>query len=230
MILLELQCFSEEGSSMIDVMTKGGVLMWPILLEAIIGLGIIIERGVILYKSKIPTINFFNEIKENLRQGFIYKAIALCDSLQGPIPLLVKEIIKNFEENKNVIKRESVQQIIDTICVREIPKLERNMVILAIIGYTATLLGLLGTVQGMIMCFMKVQEMGGVVNPSDLAAGIWTALLTTFAGLSVAIPTVICYNYYAHYINRMTNEIEVAANELYNFINLQFSNVLKNEG
>ena len=96
----------------------------------------------------------------------------------------------------------------------EIPRLERYLSALATCANVAPLLGLLGTVQGMIICFAQIQDKKGQVNPSDLAQGISNALITTAAGLTVAIPTLVVYNYFVSRVENMIVEMEISSSEL----------------
>ena len=92
--------------------------------------------------------------------------------------------------------------------------MDKNLRGLAVIGNIAPLLGLLGTVTGMIRAFMKIQRLGGIVDASVLAGGIWEALITTAAGLSVAIPTLVAYHYFEGRIDNIASQIKDVASEL----------------
>ncbi len=96
----------------------------------------------------------------------------------------------------------------------EMPRLERYLNVLATVANISPLIGLLGTVQGMIRCFWQIQSKMGVVNPSDLAEGIGNALITTAGGLLVAIPTLVLYNYFLSRVNNMVHEMEISSSEL----------------
>ena len=99
--------------------------------------------------------------------------------------------------------------------------MEKNLPALATIAHISPLLGLLGTVTGMVRCFQAIQAKAvslHPVSPGDLAGGIWEALLTTVAGLIVAIPTFVAYNYLVNRVNHFILEIEKAATELVNFL------------
>jgi biopolymer transport protein ExbB len=102
-----------------------------------------------------------------------------------------------------------------------VPALERYLGILATVATIAPLLGLLGTVTGLIRAFMVIQMKSGLVNPSDLAGGIWEALITTVAGLAVAIPTYVAYNYYVNRVNSLITEMEKGASRLLQLLSLR---------
>jgi len=103
----------------------------------------------------------------------------------------------------------------------EVPYLEKYLAILVTIATIAPLLGLLGTVTGLIRAFMVIQLKGGLVNPGDLAQGIWEALITTVAGLTIAIPTYIAYNYFVSRVNNFITEMEKSTTRLLDIFSLR---------
>jgi biopolymer transport protein ExbB len=105
--------------------------------------------------------------------------------------------------------------------MHEVPRLEKNLNALATIAHISPLLGLLGTVTGMLRCFQIIQQKATTlnpVNPGDLAGGIWEALITTVAGLIVAIPTYVAYNYLVNQADNLVLDMETAATELINIL------------
>jgi len=110
-----------------------------------------------------------------------------------------------------------IKDSIETTALYEIPTLEKNLHFLSTIAHISPLLGLLGTVTGLVRCFYIIEKKAssfGVVNPSDLAGGIWEALITTVAGLCIAIPAYIAYNYFVNKVNILTLEAERVSLEL----------------
>jgi biopolymer transport protein ExbB len=117
--------------------------------------------------------------------------------------------------------REEIKETMEDVSLFEIPKLERRLNALATIAHVTPLLGLLGTVTGMTGSFHTIQVRSTSLNPvtpGDLAGSIWEALLTTVAGLIVAIPTFVAYNYCVSQVNSHVLEMERAATELLNFL------------
>jgi biopolymer transport protein ExbB len=148
-------------------------------------------------------------IRTALRQNRIQEAVQICDETNAPIARIIKAGILRFNRTK-----EEIREAIEDAGHLELPRLERYMNALATCAQIAPLLGLLGTVQGMIICFATIQNKQGQVNPSDLAQGIANALLTTFAGLMVAIPTLVVYNYLLSRVENMIVEMEISSSEL----------------
>ncbi|MCM8790505.1 MAG: MotA/TolQ/ExbB proton channel family protein [Candidatus Omnitrophica bacterium] len=199
-----------------ELVQKGGPMMYLIIFCSIIAFGIVIERIYHLNKARIDSNKFMDDIINVLKRNKVIEAIEMCNSTPGPIAHIIKAGILKHDRSKAEI-REAVEEAAQL----EIPRLERHMSVLATIAHIAPLLGLVGTVTGMIKSFQIIQQkaMSMVpVNPGDLAAGIWEALLATLAGLSVAIPTYVAYNYLASQIDSLVYDMEKSATDLVNIL------------
>ena len=199
-----------------QVFLAGGPIMWPILLCSIFALAIIIDKIWHLHSVKIDTQEFLNSIKEKIKNQKVDSALKDCQNTKSPIgKILMAGILKHGRP------REEIKEAIEDTALFEIPKLEKNLSALATLAHVSPLLGLLGTVTGMVRCFQSIQiKAAGVnpVSPGDLASGIWEALLTTVAGLVVAIPAFIAYNYLVNRVNSFILEMEKVSTELVNFL------------
>jgi biopolymer transport protein ExbB len=202
--------------SLWNLFLLGGIVMWPILLCSVIGIYIIIERYLVLRKIKANVNQFMLNLKVLLRKNDIRNAIDLCDTVKVPVSRILKQGILRYNRGHEVIR-----EAIENAGSEEIYKLEAGLSILATIAGIAPLLGFLGTVTGIIATFQVIQNAGGVVNPSDLAGGIWEALLTTAFGLFVGIPAYFFYNYFVNKIKRFVFEIESTSNEFLDLIQLE---------
>jgi biopolymer transport protein ExbB len=199
-----------------QVFMAGGPIMWPILLGSIFALAIIIEKYWHLHKIKIDTQEFLRNILDNMKRHQTKEALQVCDNTKSPIAHILKAGILKYDRTRDQIK-----EAIEDASLYEIPKLEKNLSALATIAHVSPLLGLLGTVTGMVRAFQVIQAKATSfhpVSPGDLAGGIWEALITTVAGLIVAIPTFVAYNYLVNRINGFILEMEKAATELVNFL------------
>jgi len=192
-----------------EVIFRGGILMFPIMFCSVVALAITIERFFTLRRAKIDTREFMDTMRTVLRQNRTQEAIEICDETDGPIARITKAGILKHDRSKDEIR-----EAVDDASHLEIPRLERYMSALATCANIAPLLGLLGTVAGMIKAFAEIQDKEGQVNPSDLAEGIGNALVTTAAGLTVAIPTLVIYNFFVSRVENMILEMEVSASEL----------------
>jgi len=193
---------------MFEFLMKGGFLMWPILLCSVISVTIILERLYKLHRARIKIPNILSRVKNFLKEGKADEALKLCESVNDPVAHILAIGIRirkrSIEEQEKMIFRAGS---------RIIRQLEKNLSGLAIIGNITPLLGLLGTVTGMIKAFIKIQELGGRVDASVLAGGIWEALITTAAGLSVAIPTLVAYHYFESKVDNIGARMKDGAGE-----------------
>ncbi|HPP95167.1 MAG TPA: MotA/TolQ/ExbB proton channel family protein [Spirochaetota bacterium] len=184
---------------MLTLFQKGGPVMWPILICSVMALAIFIERFYIIYRANNRIRNSFANIK-------ISKTLTQqCNNS------LASDMSAFLTGEESLHEAEHKLFRFATLFVRD---LELRLNWLAIIGNITPLLGLLGTVTGMIKVFMSIQNMHGQVNPSALAGGIWEALITTAAGLTVAIPSVIAYHYFEDRIDSITGDIKEIINQI----------------
>ncbi len=201
---------------MVEWIQKGGPIMYPIILCSVLALAIVFERIYNLYRAKIDTKKFMEDIANTLRRNKIIEAIELCDKTPGPIPHILKAGIMKHDR-----PRQEIKEAIEDAGLYEVPRLEKNIAVIATISHIAPLLGLLGTVTGMVRCFQTIQEKSTSLNPvspGDLAGGIWEALITTVAGLTVGIPALVAYNYFVNRVNSFVLEMEKAATDLVNLL------------
>jgi len=195
-----------------SLLLKGGWLMWPIVLCSIFSLAIIIERFLYFSKIRINSEEFLSKILNYIKRANFKEAIQVCEEKITPLTHIIKVALLNYDQSKEFIK-----EALEEVSLYEVPKLEKNLNFLATIAHISPLLGLLGTVTGIIKCFYVIQEKSasfGGVNPADLAGGIWEALLTTAFGLLVAIPSFIAYNYFINRVNYSVLEMEKTATEM----------------
>jgi biopolymer transport protein ExbB len=195
--------------SLWNFVIKGGLIIIPIILAGALALGIIIERLISLKNAEIDNEKFIKEIENRLKRRKIKESLELCDKNDKPVPRIVKAGLLKSDRS-----REEIKEAIDDAANHEIPVLEKYLGILATIATISPLLGLLGTVTGLIKAFMVIESQAGLVNPGELAGGIWEALLTTVAGLIVAIPAYLAYNYFVSRVNNIILQMEKSATKL----------------
>ena len=200
---------------MFELFNKGGFLMYPIFFSSLLAIAIFFERMFYLKSIKTSTRKFGNRISDLIRKGNINFAISACRKNISPISQIILAALL-----KHGSSRDEIKEVIEDTARQEVTILERNLPILATIGNIAPLLGLLGTVFGMIKAFQVVSVVG-VGNPEALAGGISEALLTTAFGLSVAIPTIVAYNYLAHRVDRQIKEMESTSVEILELLTIK---------
>jgi biopolymer transport protein ExbB len=191
------------------IFMKGGVLMWPILLCSIIGLTVIIDRYIVLRKAKINIPAFMVRIRGMIKKKDISGAVSHCLEEKSPVANIVRKGLRKYK-----LGHERVKEAIENAGSQEISKLEKGLPVLATVAGIAPLLGFLGTVTGMISAFMTIEDLAGSVNPSDLAGGIWEALITTAFGLIVGIPALAFYNYFLNAVKKLVGDMEAVANDV----------------
>jgi biopolymer transport protein ExbB len=202
--------------SLWQVFLAGGPIMWPILLCSVFAFAITLEKFWYLHKVKIDTQQFLNTILDKMKRHQVKEALEVCEKTLSPISHILKAGILKYDRPKP-----QIVEAIEDASLYEIPRIEKNLNALATIAHISPLLGLLGTVTGMVTCFQTIQAKAvsfHPVSPGDLAGEIWGALLTTVAGLVVAIPTFVAYNYLVSRINHFILEMEKASTELVNFL------------
>lgn len=187
---------------MIDLIVKGGVFMYPIIFCSIVALAVFLERLWVLRRKHIIPDEFIHHVEELVKKRKIPEAVFLC---QGDISSIAKIFLAGL---KNTAKgRWFVKEAIEERGGREATILERNVGILSTIANLTPLLGLLGTVSGMIKTF-KAISVQGIGNPAPLAGGIAEALITTATGLCIAIPTLVCYRFLKDKASALIFEME----------------------
>ncbi len=173
----------------IEFFTKGGIFMYPILLCSITAVAIFIERLWNLRLKHVVPLEFIGNVEQLIRREKIPDAALLCQQNSSSMARILLVGLKNFGR-----KREVIKEYLEEVGRQESASLERFVEGLGTIAGVSTLLGLLGTISGMIQIFSVISSQT-VVNPGSLAGGISEALITTYAGLSVAIPTLVMYKY-----------------------------------
>lgn len=199
-----------------QLLRQAGPLIWPIVLCSVIGLAVAIEKFAYLRRLRIDSRRFLDELLDKLKHHQIKEAVKLCDSADHPVANILKAGVIKYDR-----PRSQIQEAIQDASLYEIPRLEKNLPALAAIAQVAPLLGLLGTVTGMIRYFQAVQhhvQQARVLTVAHVAAGLWEALLLCAAGLLVAIPAQLLYSYFLSRVNALILEIEQASTELVNFL------------
>ena len=196
----------------VTLIKAGGPLMAPIVLCSIFALGIIIEKFSYFLNINSDVSELKKNVFDAIKKNKIKEAIQICDLSRSPVAKILKAGILKFGSS-----REEIKEYMEDMSLFEIPKLESRLAALATIAHITPLLGLLGTVTGMTMSFYTIQARSGAlqaVTSADLAGGIGQALLTTMAGLLVAIVAYVAYNYFIYRIDRFVLEMQRGAIEL----------------
>jgi len=200
---------------MLQILIKGGLLIVPLIFCSILALAIIIEKFITLKIIETRSRRFIDKTRSIINgdeDNKTEKVLALCEMTSSPLSRILKAGIEKKDR-----EREEIREALEDAGSSEIPYLEKHLKILGTIVTVAPLIGLLGTVMGMIKAF-NVIALKGVGEPGALAGGIAEALITTAVGLSIAIPSLIFYNYFMHRTDKIVRQFEKVSSEFIDFL------------
>jgi biopolymer transport protein ExbB len=203
--LLQLPGMETPEMTFEDIWVGGGWMMWPLLACAVIGLVVIVWKLVDLTSKGARTKRVLRDVDALVAEGRIGEAVETAESSKTPAGRILAEGLRRADDGT-----ERVIKSIENAGLIEMAKLERGLVVLATVSTVAPLLGFLGTVVGMIQAFQAI-ELAGEVEATTVAAGIKVALITTAAGLVIAIPVSIAHNYFVSRIDRLVIDMEESA-------------------
>lgn len=198
---------------MFGLLQQGGPLVWLISACGVVALVVFFERVLHLHRARIKSDDFLKGICNNLSRGNIAEAIAICDETPGPVAYIIKTAIMNRGTTK-----ESMREAIDNAGRTEISRMERRLVVIATVAQIAPLLGLLGTVWGMIRSLLVMQQQAPLVQSADMAGGLIQALVVTAVGLLVTIPCYVAFNFLVGRVEKIVLDMERAASEILTFM------------
>ena len=199
--------------NLFEMFLKGGIIMWPILLCSVIGLAIIINKFIVLAKAKTNIVELMFRIRTMVKQNDVEGAIDYCNQLKSPGAGVFKAGLKRMKYG-----HQRVREAIEDAGQQEIFNLEKGLNALATIAGVAPMLGFLGTVTGMVTAFATIEKLKGSSSPSDLAGGIWEALITTVFGLIIGIIALAFYNYFIGRIQKFIRNLEVALSDFIDLV------------
>ena len=191
---------------MFDLLAKGGVLVIPILLCSVFALAIFLERLIRFARLRKRGEGLARKVAGLIQEGDDAAAYEAAVESNSPMGYVLAQALEVKHK-----ERETLETVIVHATEEQVRDLSSYLQALATIGNITPLLGLLGTVIGMIKAFMVIQEMGGKVNAAVLAGGIWEAMLTTALGLSVALPIILAHSYLVSRVNKYEARLQDGA-------------------
>jgi len=220
-VLLQIDQFSsaldapkEVSMPLWDLALKGGWIMIPILVLSVIAVYIFVERYFAIRKAAQTDENFMNRIKDYIHDGKIESALALCRSTDSPIARMIEKGIQRIGRPLN-----DINTAIENVGRLEVFKLERGLPALATAAGGAPMIGFLGTVTGMIRAFYDMSMAGSNIDIEILSSGIYEAMVTTVAGLSVGIIAYFAYNVLVANVEKVVNDLEAHTTEFMDLLN-----------
>jgi len=197
----------------ISLLLKGGPVMWPLFICAIASVAVMIERFITIRQASADNEVLSEQVREHLMAGRINEALQVCEEHSGPVASLLASGIRSRNLDSDAIER-----TMEELAMRETPLLYKRLGILDTVITVAPLLGLLGTVTGMIKSFHVVGSPAGLNNPTAITGGVAEALIATATGLAIAIVTLVGYNYLTEKVKEIIAEMEVRATQLMNIL------------
>lgn len=188
-------------------------MMAVVLLMAAVVVVLFIERTLYLHRGQIPTKPFIDGIKNTLERRRLVEALTLCEETPGPVAAVVKAALLHAGQNA-----EKMRYAVQEAAVVEIPALERRLGSIAAIGQVAPLVGLLGTVLGLVTTFHAFMQGGSYATATALASGLWQALIVTAGSLLVGIPAHLAYHFLSGRVRALVRDVEWAGNEMMRYL------------
>ena len=209
-----IQTAGTKEETLLSLAMKGGWVMYPIYVLSIIAVYIFVERYYAIKKAQKIDINFMNRIRDYIMDGKIDAAKNLCETTDNPVAHMIHKGLSRIGRPLN-----DVSAAIENVGRLEIYKLEQGLPTLASCAGGAPMLGFFGTVIGMVQSFMQMSSAGNNINVSLLSTGIYTALITTVAGLIVGIFAYFAYNALVAKVEKVVNTLEASTTEFMDLLN-----------
>ena len=197
-----------ESISVLDLAIQGGFMMVPIFILSILAIYLFFERVMIINKANQSPEQFMNRVKELVMRGDITGAKMLCAQQDSPVARMIQ---KGLSRIGSPLK--NIEDSIENVGKLEIFKLEKNLSSIATIAGAAPMMGFLGTVIGMVDAFIAIAQEEGSVSPKLLSSGIYTAMITTVAGLVVGIIAYLAYNFLVTRVQKVIHKMEYTSIE-----------------
>lgn len=199
---------AEQSISMWSLVMAGGPLMIPLAICSVIAIYIFVERLLTVNKANVSSDAFMGRVKELVLKGDINGAKLLCAQHDTPVARMIEKGVSRIGS-----PLKTIEASIENVGKIEVFRLEKNLSVLATIAGAAPMIGFLGTVIGMVSAFIAIAQEEGSVSPRLLADGIYTAMVTTVAGLVVGIIAYLGYNYLVTRVSKIIHKMEYSSIE-----------------
>jgi len=196
-----------------DLITKGGPLMWLLLGCSIIAIAIFLERLFYFHRARIDVGDLLFGLRNLIKNKAYSEALSECAATPGPVARVIHSAIRRYSSPRTELK-----EIVQESGQLEVPKLEKHLSVLLTVAYIAPLIGLLGTVLGLVDTFVQINAVGGFATVAEISQGVYEALITSAAGLMVAIPAFVFYSHLRAYSRTLIHDMESAGIEIVNTI------------
>lgn len=198
---------------MLELMQKGGPAMWAIFVVSVLGVGVFLERLIHLHRAQIRVGEFLLGMASLVREQRYDEARRQCLSTPGPVARVALSAVLARD-----CPRAELRDIVQEAGQLEVPRLERHLPMLTALAYTAPLLGLLGTVLGLMEAFYLISTQGGYATVADLSGAVYQSLISAAAGLAVAIPAFVGVSHLSSRVQDLMHDMERAGIEMVNLL------------
>lgn len=199
-------------------------MMWVLAVLGVFVLVLGIERTLYLHRGQINAKAFIDGIKNILAKRRLVEALTVCEETPGPVAAVVKAALLRADDSA-----EAMRFHVQEAAVIELPALERRLGSIAAIAQVAPLVGLLGTVLGMVTTFLAFEQGGNYATAGALSAGMWQALLTAAGSLMLAIPAHLAHHFLSGRVRAVVRDVEWSGNEIMKFLLAEYREVKRGE-
>lgn len=191
------------GHDPVELFERGGPVMWPLLAASVLAVAVIIERVIVFLYTSGSYRALVRQLEKPVRAKNYDEARSILAKSRSPVARVAETYLEHLDE-----PAAAREEFVSADASQRLTRLETRLNWLSIIGHLAPMIGLLGTVTGLIDAFHAIELNAGQVQPTDLAQGIWSALLTTVAGLVVALPTLVCHSLLQNRVGMVTLQMQ----------------------
>lgn len=207
-----------------SLFAKGGPMLWVLAVLSLVGVVLFIERVLFLHRGQIRAKSFVDGIKNILAKRRLVEALTVCEETPGPVAAVVKAALLQADASADAM-RFHVQEA----AIVELPALERRLGAIAAIAQVAPLVGLLGTVLGMVTTFVAFEQGGNYAMAGALSGGMWQALLPAAGSLMLAIPAHLAYHFLSSRVRAIVRDVEWSGNEIMKYLLTEYRGAVSAE-
>ncbi len=200
-------------TSFLDLLSKGGPLVWLLLCCLVLSVAVFMERLSYFHRATMNIGEFLAGLASLIRRKNYAEALQECVATRVPVGRVLHAALLRHHSS-----REQLKEIVQEAGQLEVPRLERYLSVLSGIAHAAPLIGLLGTIAGLIDVFTKLNEINGYATPADVARGVYQSLIASALGLVVAIPSFLFYAFLAAKARHQMHDLERAGIEIVNIL------------
>ncbi|TVR54119.1 MAG: MotA/TolQ/ExbB proton channel family protein [Puniceicoccaceae bacterium] len=202
-----------QSLSLLELFALGGPIMWALLALSLLAVVLFLERVLYLHRGQIRSAAFFSGIKNIVRKRRLVEALTVCEDTPGPVAAMVKAGLLHYEEDE-----ETIRNAVREAALVEIPALQRRIGAIGAIGQAAPMVGLLGTILGMIQTFHRFEIEGAYVHAGLLAGGLWQALITTATGIAIGVLCLLGHHFLDGRVRAVIHDMEWVGHNLLEFL------------